>query len=214
MVNKKRSIIVLSISLLLMGTFAYATVIVFNNPDQYSAPDGNHVMASQGSVYLDHYAYFLWRMDDINMAPSYLIGENVDIVFRNIHNWATEPNWLNVYIIDGNYNQTSYDWQGYSNYHSPIDWTGWTQIGSWSDPNGGMYPGVPTYDVVFRLTVDEYWANALTNGGYFFLGIDPECAFYNDGIEVTGPAPVPEPATLLLIGSGLLGLAGFRRRKN
>jgi len=27
-----------------------------------------------------------------------------------------------------------------------------------------------------------------------------------------GPAPVPEPATILLLASGLLGLAGFRRR--
>lgn len=56
--------------------------------------------------------------------------------------------------------------------------------------------------------------------GDIAIALDPDCHFFNDGITLTidyqngGTGnPVPEPASLLMLGSGLAGLAGWHRRR-
>jgi len=76
----------------------------------------------------------------------------------------------------------------------PISW-GWIDLGT--DPDWridvildpGLFSGLGG-------EIGLYWASAT-------------CA--NDYVE--GTAPVPEPATMLLVGSGLIGLAGYGRKK-
>jgi hypothetical protein len=65
-----------------------------------------------------------------------------------------------------------------------------------------------TFEVTFEgVTPGTYHfpIRALVDGGVV--------ATEEDHITVGGEAPVPEPATILLLGSGLFGLAGFGRKK-
>jgi hypothetical protein len=85
------------------------------------------------------------------------------------------------------------------------------------DPSSYPFGGLGlSYSALYEVTRNETTGigtlNASLNGFLFNTGSDP-IDIKGTGFYTSGQSPVPEPTTMLLFGAGLVGLAGFGRKR-
>lgn len=77
-----------------------------------------------------------------------------------------------------------------------------------SDEEFVFFPTAGTWTFV---DLTSYLNTSKTLSGISFWGCSPDCVTYLDDVSIQ--TNIPEPGTLVLLGSGALGLAGFLRRR-
>ena len=199
------TIVFLFILTVLVSSPINATVIEYD-AGTYVTPAGYTNIAQLIPVDVGHDYYYIVGLRDVDSSKKV---DALNIVFRNLSNWAVEENSFSVYLFDEPAARGLLRYEDGSSTTDP-DWEAEynaTCLGTWSYATEAK-------DVVFA-TSDEILLDYLDGGHSFAIGIDPECRFFGSSMSVeVATSPVPEPATLLLLGSGLLGLAGLRRKKD
>jgi hypothetical protein len=196
--------------------------------------------APQSDLYdLDHYKIYLWGIQW--SLPQGEEITSATILINDIYNWDDQYNILKLYLLDNVKKNDSPSRVDVITLTDDQRTDPKFEIGYYEDAPGRsatrvkfsdylpLYsqewiPGPPEQNAIdISYTFSEAQTDALTAYltspnpyGYnstFGIGFDPDCHFYNNGITlVIETAAVPEPATMLLFGAGLAGLAAFRRR--
>jgi len=153
----------------------------------------------------DHYKAYTWG---IGWDPSNSPIVEATLTFKNIGDWAVESNDI-LYTHLLNYAPLGVT--SYNDYTTGDYFNGQGMlINTWSDPDNGTFPS----DLVIHFNAAAIAAlNNYAADGRFALAFDPDCHYFNDGVELMVSSDVPEPTTILLFGLGTLGMAAFRKRR-
>lgn len=174
---------------------------------------------------LAHGSVYTWRIDLTDLKDEINLNDvsitNATITFYDIARTNDTSN-LYVQLLDGTPSSgvTVYgDWDNNGNSFNDIP-TGKQLVDYTNADVPAYYPRLPKLEYSFSSTNLSDLKGYILNDGIIGLGFDPDCHFWDSKVTFSittassGNAnAVPEPATMLLFATGLIGLAGVRMRR-
>lgn len=171
------------------------------------------------------YYFDLWLNNNNNIynpiSPSGTTSDNLMLV-HDVEGYSTKNEGIPVGNVWVSLTIFSYDadWDGFDlavtayyndqTYVLPSQWTQLGTGGGGATSNQQTYTTLLTGDLLYQLQQDPYGLVTLSLGQSWKQGE------YNDLnlLEVgMGVSAIPEPATMILFGAGLVGLAGVSRKR-